>query len=201
MKILRFETLINQGQFGNSDTFKLITRHIQNAINSIENPSGCGSFALYDQKQGNGVKPIKEAFITQLIKLGWNSEERIDVTVTAKQPGPIDAAYPLGNNTSFAVEWETGNISSSHRALNKIAVGMLEGILLGGILVLPSRQMYYYLTDRVGNFEELEPYFPVWKALNTHIANGILQVIEIEHDFVSTSVPKIMKGTDGRAFK
>jgi hypothetical protein len=99
----------------------------------------------------------------------------------------------------FAVEWETGNISSSHRALNKMAVGLIEKVIEGGILILPSRDMYYFLTDRVGNFSELEPYFPVWKNLN--ISEGVLAIIEIEHDAISMEVSPIKKGTDGRALR
>jgi hypothetical protein len=99
----------------------------------------------------------------------------------------------------FAFEWETGNISSSHRALNKMALGMLKGLLVGGTLVVPTRKMYEYLTDRVGNLDELEPYFELWRALN--VEYGLLQVVAIEHDGVSRVVPRIPKGTEGRALQ
>lgn len=78
-----------------------------------------------------------------------------------------------------------------------MAVGMLSNVLIGGILILPSRSLYKYLTDRVGNFSEIQPYFTVWKSLN--IKNGILGIFEIEHDSTSSNVPLIPKGTDGRA--
>ncbi|WP_197484920.1 hypothetical protein [Methylomonas koyamae] len=103
----------------------------------------------------------------------------------------------LSNGTIFALEWETGNISSSHRALNKMVLGILKGALIGGILILPSRNMYKYLTDRIGNFQEILPYFPTWK--NMEISNGYLAIIEIEHDFKDTNAPLIPKGTDGWA--
>ena len=80
-----------------------------------------------------------------------------------------------------------------------MAVGLIEKVIEGGILILPSRDMYYFLTDRVGNFAELEPYFPVWKNLN--ISEGVLAIIEIEHDAISMDVPPIKKGTDGRALR
>jgi len=115
------------------------------------------------------------------------------------RPGPIDSVKFLPGNRYFAVEWETGNISSSHRAINKMAIGLLDGVIEGGVLILPSREMYQYLTDRVGNFAEIEPYFNVWK--NLKISNGLLAVIEIEHDDLSEDVPPIRKGTDGRALK
>lgn len=111
-------------------------------------------------------------------------------------PGPIDAVKWVGN-LPFALEWETGNISSSHRAVNKIALGMLERVLAGGILILPSREMYKYLTDRVGNYQELKPYFNIWKNFN--IKDGFLAIMEIEHDNTDSSVPLVPKGTDGWA--
>ncbi len=57
--------------------------------------------------------------------------------------------------------------------------------------------MYKYLTDRIGNFAEIEPYFPVWR--NLAISEGVLAIIEIEHDATSMDVLPIKKGTDGRA--
>jgi hypothetical protein len=59
--------------------------------------------------------------------------------------------------------------------------------------------MYFYLTDRIGNYAEIQPYFPVWQALS--IKDGVLAVIEIEHDALSVDVPHITKGTDGRALR
>ena len=76
-------------------------------------------------------------------------------------------------------------------------LGLLRGVFLGAALVLPSRKIYPYLTDRIGNFEELEPYFDVWRAVR--IQEGFLAIFVIEHDRVNSSVPRITKGTDGRA--
>ena len=129
---------------------------------------------------------------------GWELEKKMLVLEEGqKRPGKLDAVKTLDDGRLFVAEWETGNISSSHRAMNKMAVGIQEGSLIGGILILPSRAMYYYLTDRIGNFRELEPYFPLWR--NLCVDKGVLAVIEIEHDGTSEDVPKIEKGTDGRA--
>ncbi|WP_269144778.1 hypothetical protein [Nostoc sp. WHI] len=95
------------------------------------------------------------------------------------------------------MEWETGNISSSHRAVNKMVLGLLRGVFLGTALILPSRKIYPYLTDRIGNYEELEPYFDVWRAVN--IQEGFLAIFVIEHDQLDSNVPTLTKGTDGRA--
>lgn len=57
--------------------------------------------------------------------------------------------------------------------------------------------MYYWLTDRIGNFREIEPYFPIWRDVT--VDERVLAVIEVEHDGTSQDVPRILKGTDGRA--
>lgn len=197
MKITRVKTLINKGPFSQSRDFKTIMQHIEQATYSIQNPPNSGRFYLHDKEKGNGVVPIKDSFISTLNSLGWE-DERI-VTDPGIKKRKFDTALKLSNGKYFGVEWETGNISSSHRALNRIVLGILDGVIDGGILILPSRAMYRYLTDRIGNFQELEPYFKVWEALEPSISNGLISVIEIEHDGVSLDVPPIRKGTDGRA--
>jgi hypothetical protein len=96
-------------------------------------------------------------------------------------------------------EWETGNISSSHRAVNKIVHAILDGGLLGGFLVVPSQAMRAYLTDRIGNVTELRGYFPIWKRLN--FEKGTLRIVAVEFDELSMDVPIIPKGKDGMAPK
>lgn len=196
MKILKTEVLISKGQFVESPVFTELIRHIQEAIVKVTWPTDSNIFTLNPVKQSNGVKPIKTNCMIHLAEQGWKLEHRMSLGSRIK-PGPIDAVYRLGNGKHFAVEWETGNISSSHRAINKLAIGLLDDVLAGGILVLPSRRMYTYLTDRIGNYAEIEPYFPVWKNLN--LDAGYLAVIEIEHDELSTDAPFIPKGTDGMA--
>jgi len=202
MKIVQIETLIDAGHFSRSDECKIIEGHIVQAIKSVEWPPGSGSFTLYDESgkergKGSGVKPIKEACMHKLKSFGWQLETRLDIA-TVVRPGPMDATFPVRDRL-FCVEWETGNISSSHRAINKMALGILKKILIGGALIVPTREMYNYLTDRVGNFREIQPYFPLWKAL--HVDEGLLVVIAIEHDAVSKDVQRIKKGTDGRALQ
>lgn len=200
MKIVKTERLIDAGTFSQSHTWNEIESHIFQAIKSIEWPLGSGSFTIRRESgkkrgQGSGVKPIKQAFMQRLKSLGWHLETKVDIA-TVSRPGPMDATYMV-NDRLFCVEWETGNISSSHRSVNKMALGIQKKVLIGGALILPTREMYQYLTDRVGNFRELSPYFPLWKSLA--VDEGLLLVIAIEHDAVSDNVPRIKKGTDGRA--
>jgi len=200
MKIVKVERLIDAGSFSESREWRNIRNQIGQAIQSIEWPPGSGSFTLYPQSgkkrgQGSGVKPIKNSCMKRLKALGWILEQPFDIA-TLQKPGKMDACYPVGDRY-FAVEWETGNVSSSHRAINKMALGILKEILVGGILILPTRDMYQFLTDRIGNFPELEPYFPLWRSIQ--VDEGPLEIMAIEHDAVSDSVPRIPKGTNGRA--
>ncbi|MBW8068166.1 MAG: hypothetical protein GJU73_12090 [Ferrovum sp.] len=50
------------------------------------------------------------------------------------KPSNIDAAkqFPQG---LVVVEWETGSISSSHRAINKMALGLVVKKCVAGLLV------------------------------------------------------------------
>ena len=77
-----------------------------------------------------------------------------------------------------------------------------EGELYSRYLYLtpdsPSLTAHYgFLTDRIGNVAELEPYFEFWAA--TPCKDGVLEIIVIEHDAESFDVPRIQKGTDGRS--
>lgn len=204
MKILHKEVLISKG-YAERKVHQQIN-DIESAIRSINNSNDMNEFLLYsginevktyDRRHPNGVKPIKDAFIKYLANQDWEPEIRYDLGVTRRTPGPIDAVFVNGDN-SVAVEWETGNISSSHRAINKLVIGLLERKITAGVLVLPSRAMYNYLTDRIGNFQELEPYFSVWKDANYNIKEGFLCIYEIEHDELTDDPSyKIAKGTDG----
>ena len=175
---------------------------LHEAISRVSWPPGSKIFTIYPESgkksgKGNGVKPIKNELMAELKAKGWKLEAPLDVAML-KRPGKIDAVLPTKYGP-VALEWETGNISSSHRALNKMALGLLEEVLACGILIVPSRNLYRFLTDRVGNISELEPYFKLWRAIPCR--QGVLEVVVVEHDAGSTAVPRIPKGTDGRALR
>jgi hypothetical protein len=195
MKIVREISLITVGNFEESNDWSIIRSEIREAISLIVYPPGTSNFAINPTRHGNGVKPIKEACMIALRdRFGWNLETPIKYAT--RSPGKIDATKAL-DRYLFALEWETGNVSSSHRAINKMVLGLLRNVFLGAVLVLPSRKLYPYLTDRIGNYEELEPYFDVWRAVQ--LKEGFLAVFAIEHDLLDSNVPTITKGTDGRA--
>lgn len=195
MRIKREHTLLDRGPAKrNREVLRALT-DIRAGIRAVVWPPGNNSFVVRPEIMGNGVKPIKDACVTILRGKGWQPELRLALAREA-HPGPMDAVKRLSNGRLFAFEWETGNISSSHRALNKMLVGLQEKILIGGALVLPTRAFYKYLTDRVGNYEEIAPYFSVWDRPDVQ---GLLVVIAVEFDRTSTRVRRIGKGTDGRA--
>lgn len=195
MKIVHVETLLSVGAFPESEKWGKIRQHLHDSVASVVWPPGTDLFTIYPEKKANGVKPIKGEMLSELIGVGWKEEEPLSIA-TLKKPGKLDAVLYV-EPAPIAMEWETGNISSSHRALNKMALGLLKGKLIAGTLIVPSRNLYRYLTDRIGNYAELEPYVDLWKSIP--IKEGVLEVVVIEHDATSTQVPKIPKGTDGRA--
>jgi hypothetical protein len=200
MKILKTETLISCGEFAKSDAWNTARAKLHKAIKKVEWPKGSGKFTIYPESgkkrgEGNGVTPIKDGLMLDLESQGYELEG-VAALSENRSFGSFDAVFPTKYGP-VVVEWETGNISSSHRSLNKMALFLLEGKIAAGVLVVPSREMYQYLTDRVGNIRELEPYLKMWRSLPCK--SGVLEIIVIEHDATSTKVPRIKKGTSGRA--
>lgn len=175
---------------------------IRSAISNLHWPPGSGKFTIYPESgkkrgEGSGVRPIRDMFVEELKKLGWRAEAPFPVeTELSARFGAMDAAKTFDNDL-FMVEWETGNISSSHRSMNKLAIGIVKGAIAGGVLIVPTRGLAQYLTDRIGNLRELEPYFDLWGSVETD--RGFLAIFAVEHDATSMDVPRIRKGTDGRS--
>ncbi len=202
MKIVKIETLASSGPFAKSEAWQKIRSDLLVGIRAVVWPKGTKKFTIYPQSgkkrgEGNGVKPIKDGLIKRLTKRGWGSEITVDLGVTPN-PGKFDAVLKSTEHKPVVLEWETGNISSSHRALNKMALGLCTGKLAAGILVVPSRKLYVYLTDRIGNFEELAPYLNLWRSV-PYPDGAVLEIVVIEQDAESLKVPRIPKGTDGRS--
>lgn len=182
---------------------------IKRGVESIVNPAGASTFSMYNgylssgkpMKHPNGVVPLKNACISYLEDNGWITEYTMQLGTTTRKPGPIDAVSST-TNSAVALEWETGNISSSHRSLNRMTIGLLNEKILGGILVLASGTTYPYLTDRVGNYPELKPYFDIWQKAHYPLKQGYLGVIEFEPEhFDNDPQLRLHKGTDGRALR
>lgn len=190
--------LIDKGGCSQSAMWIKVLADLKECIKAVEWPIGSGKFTILPEKKANGVTPIKKAFQENLNKQeGWGLEKKLDLS-TNKSPGKLDAVLNF-DNKYCAVEWETGNISSSHRALNKMAVGLLTKRLACGVLILPTRNLYRYLTDRIGNFDEIEPYLSLWRSLD--VDYGVLAILTVEYDNLDINVQPIPKGTDGRALR
>jgi len=116
--------------------------------------------------------------------------------------GDLDFWFQTDEGFATAVEWETGNISSSHRSLNKMCLALMGGIIDAGVLIVPSFKLYPHLTDRIGNIRELQPYFHFWNRFGTLVDRGLLAVIEVEHDQLQISSDQrefVPVGTDGNS--
>lgn len=202
MKIVEDIALIDQNRYPWTEQS---LDEVRAAIAMVRHPPGGPDFAIYPEsgkksRQGSGVGPIRKLFISAIEAFGWEQEAAFPLKTKSddsSQLGKMDASKRFRGGPPFVVEWETGNISSSHRAMNKMCVGLQRGVLSGGVLVVPSAALSGYLTDRVGNVRELRPYLPFWK--DTSLDRGYLGVIVVEHDRTDLAVERIVKGTDGRA--
>ena len=199
MKIVEQITILDTGKFSKSAEWQAISKTVVEAVNCIDWPHGSGQFTILTEKHGNGVVPIKKPCIERLARAGWMSEALPKVPKSVLAPGDLDALYD-SEQGYVGFEWETGNISSSHRAVNKLLWSLSQKVLIGAFLVLPSNKLYPYLTDRIGNINELRPYFPLWQSYN--IKEGVFKVIVAEHDTVTNDERfRIPKGKDGNAFR
>jgi hypothetical protein len=211
VRIVESFNLVQAGSFPRTATWRRATSDVEQAIELADWPFGRGQFLLNpdpirDRKgkldrHSNGVLPIKQPMIGFLASSGWKTEAlpKLPVGKAGKDvltTGDLDALL-LDRGRYVGFEWETGNVSSSHRAINKLLDGITRGTLQGGTLVLPMRETQRYLTDRVGNFEEIAPYFELWERYP--LSNGALRIYGIAHDALDSSVPHIPKGKDGRA--
>ena len=196
MKIVETIDLFSVGSFSRSSDWAKACQDITQSIVATDWPHGSHSFTIRPGKHINGVVPIKRPCLRSLKKLGWQTEALPELKPGVLTSGDIDALLqtPAGY---VGFEWETGNISSSHRALNKLFLALHDKAIIAGSLVVPSASLYRFLTDRVGNITELRPYFRLWRALP--IAQGCLRIYVVEHDSESPRARKIPKGTDGRA--
>lgn len=200
MKIVDVVTLDSCGTYASSDHWKKTREQIHRAVMACEWPIGSGKFTIYPQSgkkrgEGNGVVPIRNEFVRILKSEEWVIEGKAKNALDQRL-GEFDAIL-TGPEKPIVVEWETGNISSSHRSMNKLTMLLSTGVISAGVLVVPSRKLYVYLTDRIGNIRELEPYFALWKSVPC--PSGVLEIVVIEQDAESMDVPKIPKNTSGRA--
>jgi hypothetical protein len=203
MRILEHHDILNADLFERSDALREAWEDVREAIAQTDWPHGSGTFTIYPESgkkrgEGNGVKLIKVPCIRVLRERGWQVERLPDVGSSVLRTGDLDALKTTPDGF-VAFEWETGNISSSHRALNKLFLTMKETATIGSFLVVPSNRLKVYLTDRIGNIGELEPYFALWRDLTG--IDGALRIVVVEHDAESFDVPRIPKGTDGRALR
>jgi hypothetical protein len=200
VKIVDVITLQSCGGYATSKHWKKTRKQIHDAVKRCEWPVGSGSFTIYPESgkkrgEGNGVLPIRNEFVAYLKSKGWAIEGPAKNALD-QLLGDFDAVLP-GPEKPIVVEWETGNISSSHRSMNKLTMLVSDGVISAGVLAVPSRRLYVYLTDRIGSIKELEPYFGLWKSVPCEA--GVLEIIVFEHDAESKSVKKIPKMTAGRS--
>lgn len=228
MKFLRTLILFDQGNVINSGDWQALHESYVRSICSIDHPAGTGKLKLRRRValpgrrwKRNGVGYLRDRFLNHITSVErWRPEGKVDLTHSQIQPeirlypslepyrepitsdfGGFDLVTEGANGTKIAIEWETGNISSSHRSMNKLALALSAGIIQIGVLIVPSRDLYEHLTDRVGNIGELSGYLSMWENLKSTVFRGLFVITVVEHDELSNdeSLEFLPAGRDGRA--
>lgn len=226
MKWLRTIVIFDKGNIIQDLDWKEFHSSYTDAIKMIVHPAGSGKLTVRRRKKlpngkfrRNGVQFLRKSFLDEMISLGWSPESQVDMEYNAIEADLISypdcSVYKEEITSKFggfdfvthtddlrvAVEWETGNISSSHRSLNKLCIALNSGIVDIGVLIVPSRDLYRHLTDRIGNIGELSPYLSMWNIWGKEVVSrGLLAVTVVEHDELTDGeeVPFFATGTDGR---
>ena len=203
MRIISIYDLFDHGGIASSETGSAVLEEIDSCIRAVVWPPGSDKFTIFPESgkkrgEGNGVKPIKDMFAVEAEARDWVLEAKFPIETLDDESnfGPMDASKKTELGLAV-VEWETGNISSSHRAMNKMGIGLIDGRIVIGVLIVPTTAFAKYLTDRIGNLKELKPYFRLWANLS--VGRGLLRIYAVQHDEESFDVERITKGTDGRA--
>jgi hypothetical protein len=203
MKILEYRDVLDVGKVSQQPQVKKAMKGVEDAIRGVDWPHGSGRFVIRPDRRGNGVLPIKKPCVSCLQDAGWQTEALPDLQEKVLTGGDLDALYRFENGKGkaryVAMEWETGNVSSSHRAVNKLVTALKCGAISAGVLVVPSKALAKYLTDRIGNIGELEPYIPMWA--DYPIKEGLLRFYIVEYDDLDPNAPVIPKGLDGMSFR
>lgn len=176
----------------------LASQAFKEARSSISNnvTLGFDHFILNcSRKNCNGVVPIKERCYQILEEeFDWYREKPLTYfRIDAQKGGPIDVYKEFVTKHSIfraGLEFETGNISSAHRSMNKLCVGIKKGELDLAMLMMPIKKMAFYLTDRVSNYEELEPYLFLLDEIP-------FIVFGFDAEEYSIDAPLLPKGKDG----
>ena len=228
MKWLRTIVIFNRGGVVSTSDWQTVHESYVRSIQSIDFPEGAKSLGLRrkvrrpdGQWNRNGVVYLKRRFLDHMVnEEKWRAE--VDFDIGRDRVAPDLRLYPglklhrepitseFGNfdlvttapaGTHVAIEWETGNISSSHRSMNKLAIALSTGKIHAGVLIVPSRSLYEHLTDRIGNIGELSGYLSMWKDIEARVERGLLVISVVEHDSLSDdpALSYLPAGSDGRA--
>jgi hypothetical protein len=163
----------------------------------IDSISSITSRINNSSKNCNGVMPLKDNCYQKLENdYLWFREKPLEYFHEQREKGgPIDVYKEFENPfTRVGLEFETGNISSAHRAMNKLSVGIKQHELDLAVLIMPVARLSYYLTDRVSNYEELEPYYILLEEYP-------FIILGFDAEQYINTTPLLPKGPDGMSHR
>src|SRR5260370_27667241 len=120
MKIVETIDVLALGRIPELADWITACENVRSAVEVTDWPHGSGKFRLNPGtvRHANGVMPIKFSCMQKLKALRWRLEQ-LPRELAGVPMGDLDAMLETAEGP-IGFEWETGNISSSHRAINKI---------------------------------------------------------------------------------
>jgi hypothetical protein len=179
MKIVRTEYLVCAGDFAESLEWERIQGDIACGIVAIcRIKPGCKASEMENRSsRGKHAYPLwRQAFAAKLETLGWLPNVHFNNT-----PLQLCTPFDLGlaiRNGNFCVELATGDLSHTIMVLNKLTLGILSGVLVGGVMVMLNEERRAKFAAERLSFDALQMYFDVWKAVK--VPEGLLVVIAAE---------------------
>jgi len=217
MKIVEHITLGDNLRKKQQRTLSTLRNEVMQAIRGVDHPRGSGELIICPRSDSkhfpNGVKPMQTLYSAMMKEHDFISEYRWPDKVKhpsalkknprvrdwiarhvmrGNAPGAIDH-FKVIDGLRVGVEWETGYVGSTHRTVNRLLRGIIEGVIEAGILVVPDRALQMHCTDRSANFEEFEGYMAMWELILILLRHGHLEVIVVSYDRLDPSVPYLPK--------
>jgi hypothetical protein len=197
MRLIQRVDVLARGGAENEPWFRRICEEIQKGISLVACPPGADKFNI-NPSDGNGIIPIKAAVLRCLSQcLGWSHEAAAPAPSLEADGCPAGVVKWIAEKGQrFAVRWETGSVALCHQAFNTLVLEILQGKLVGGALILPSKNLHRFLKDWTCSFDKLQPFFPLWAKV-AHEQTCVLSVFEVEHDAEDRLLPLIDQNLEG----
>lgn len=137
--------------YGHCDGLNVVSADLINDIEKI-------SSKIHPSLRPNSTSEIKNPLLDGLWRVGWSSEIRVSlsskITIT-------------GCQKEVGLCLQTGNVSRVYADLLKLQAMYLDGLIIAGIILLPTAQTAQMLASNMANSDRLVRELPIFKKVIT----------------------------------